>query len=1063
MTLTFEAPMTTPAGRDTVRGAAVPAFPDAPWPDLAQQIRGELAWDPISRALYASSASIIEIWPTAVLTPRGEDDVIAALRFCARHRIPVTCRGAGSGVVGQSLGRGLILDFSVHMNRVIEVNSSPDGIGPWAAFEPGVVKDDLDTLLARDGLFWPPDPSSSPWCTAGAMVANNSGGAKSVKYGTARDYLLELDCLDWTGERFKLRPVEIAPEGRLIFAPDASPTERRVALHAYRTLRDSRDTLRAHRPEATRCSSGYNVFQPLALDSPLPGDPGFETALAAGTVPSRPKHCPIPDRHADGFNLSGNPWILDMPRLFCGSEGSLGVLLRAKVRVVKLPQCVAGASWSFESDEQMSHAVVKLLANSRPAKLELLDRSFIDVAARAEPDLAAGIPANLKTLVVGEFFGDSPEDCARQADHAVALLRANETDGKFADTPLAFAAAAAYDPRNLDKLWRIRKVASPILSRVKGDVKPTRWVEDLAVPPWKLPEFIAGIKAIFAEAGLPAALFGHAGEGNLHVNPRTNTKDPALRITMRAVADRAFAFTKSLNGVISGEHGDGTMRSPYLKRMFGPAWDVMREVKQEWDPLWLLNPLTKVMRDEDAAARDVLTDARVGEGYSRHDTGTAALNRPEVLEEIEKCHGCGKCRTYCPLMTLGKEEKYTARAKANMLRAVVAGRLDADLFLGDQSFRDNIDLCINCGQCLVECPTQVDIPGIAIAFREQFQSRAGGSTGSNGTAGNSHSASADGFLSGLLAKPDKLGRMATIAPALSNSLLNNRFIRGMAEKTLGLDSRRHLPEYRRELGLPELPALTIPPNLRAELAIPAEAVIFPGCWANYNDPDGEKNALIRILQALGIHVHAPKLACCGISKITQGQTAAAARDLEDNVALLAPFVARGCPVFFSAPSCLLASTHDLPRLVPTPEGKAVGAASTDAHAFLRRVFSHPSLRAQLRPLPADLKRAAYHQPCHSKVNNVGAEPMKLIELIPEESVENLNAGCCGLSGTFGMKTDNFDMSLKIGAKLFSRIEQAAPDVVFTPCGVCQTQIMQGAPEAKVVHPLRLLYDALSNR
>lgn len=1017
---------------ESIRDTATPAeFAHIDWQELAFQIDGDLRWDPIQRCLYASSASIIEIWPSAVLVPRSFEDVRAAMRFCSRHRIPVTCRGAGSGVVGQSLGRGLVIDFSVHLNRILEINAGEQ----WAHVEPGVVKDDLDAELARRGLFWPPDPSSSPWCTVGAMVANNSGGAKSVRYGTARDYLIELDCLDWQGEPFKLRPLEIAPEGRILFPADATATEQRLAIHTYRTIRGNRELLRRSRPESTRCSSGYNLFQVLPLEGPLPGDQDFDEDPF-------PRHSalPLPPLHESGCFATGSPWVLDMPRLFCGSEGSLGVLLRARVRVLPLPTSVAGCSMGFTSDERMAHAVVELLAHTRPAKLELLDRSFIDVAAKAEPELAAELPRELKTLLVAEYFGATREECARQVDQAISLV----TTTMFRDgSPLAFASEAAYDPKALDRLWRIRKIASPILSRVKGDVKPTRWVEDIAVPPWKLPEFIAGIGAIFEKHGFPAALFGHAGEGNLHVNPKANVKDPECRARMLAVAEEAHALTKSLNGVISGEHGDGTMRSPYLPEMFGEAFGVMRGIKREWDPHWIMNPLTKVLPDDgSAASRHILTDARVGEGYARNPTGTS-FDRPAILEEVEKCHGCGKCRTYCPLMAVGKEEKYTARAKANLLRGVVSGKLDASVFLGDPEFGDNIDLCINCGQCLVECPTQVDIPGIAIAFREQLRDRG---------------LARDGAMGGLLAKPDRIGRMATIMPGVTNTMLKSRWIRGAAELATGLDARRTMPEYRTEEGLPSRAQVDIPGDLRASL--PKEVVLFPGCWANYNDPDGERNALIRILESLGITAHVPDIGCCGISKVTQGMRDAAKAELSGNVRVLLPYVRRGCKVLFSAPSCLLASTHDLPRIVETPEAAEVAKASTDAHAFLRKIFSRPDIRVQLRPLPADLKQAAYHQPCHSKVNNVGREPLDLVALIPEESVTNLDAGCCGLSGTFGMKTSNFDLSVKIGSRLFGKIAESKPDVVFTPCGVCQTQIRQGAPDANIVHPLRLLYEAL---
>ena len=990
---------------------------DLDWQELADQVSGELAWDSISRALYASSASIVEIWPTAVLTPKHADDVAAVLRFCSKHKVPLTCRGAGSGVVGQSLGRGLIVDFSVHMHRIESIHADEG----WARVQPGVVKDDLDAELSQWGYFWPPDPSSSPWCTVGAMVANNSGGAKSVMYGTARDYLIELDLLNAQGEPFKLRPLALDDSGELVFPDDATAIERDLAQHTLNLIRDNREVLRQHAPETSRSSSGYNFFQLLPLSAPIAGEAGVDQSFPRDLI----------RRSESGQFLTGSPWVLDMPRLFCGSEGTLGVLISAKVGVVPLPGAVAGASISFASDAKMAEGVVSLLKNTNPAKLELLERSFIDVAAQAEPELAAGIPDELKTMLIVEYFGDDAASCAQQVDEAIALVCEGD------DAP-AFAAEAAYDPSGLVKVWKIRKVASPILSRVKGDVKPVRWVEDLAVPPWKLPEFIAAFQAIVDKAGFPAALFGHAGEGNLHVNPRGNVKSAEDRQKMREVASEAFALVKRLGGVISGEHGDGTMRSPYLPEVFGDAWPLMEEVKRTWDPDWILNPLTKVIPPEEGQ-RDIMSDLRLGEGYERHKTDTC-LDDPRILEEIEKCHGCGKCRNYCPLMEVGKEEKYSARAKANLLRAVISGKLDADDFLTDEGFKANLDLCINCSQCLTDCPTQVDIPGMAIAFRDQYRKRKSG----------------EGLLGDMLAKPDTIGKSASWLGGLANSMMNARWARGLAERAIGLDQRRVLPEYRKSEGLAGKARLKLPPGL----TLPKEVVLYPGCWAEYNDPDGEKNAAIEILHALGIQVKTPALRCCGISKITQGMRDEARADWDVNLSVLGRAVGAGAKILFSAPSCLLASKHDMPRLIESDEAKRVADAMLDIHDFLIEVFQYPEVRSQLRAMPRELKNLAYHQPCHSKVSSVGMKPMELVELIPEAGVEDLAAGCCGLSGTFGMKTSNFDLSMKIGQRVFDRVDELESDAVFTPCGVCQTQLRQGNPDTKVVHPLFLLYTAL---
>jgi Fe-S oxidoreductase len=396
-------------------------------------------------------------------------------------------------------------------------------------------------------------------------------------------------------------------------------------------------------------------------------------------------------------------------------------------------------------------------------------------------------------------------------------------------------------------------------------------------------------------------------------------------------------------------------------------------------------------------------------------------------------------------MRVGKEEKYSARAKANLLRGVISGRLDASYLL-DAEFKSNLDLCISCEQCLVECPTQVDIPGIAMRFREQYVDRKG----------------KGGMVADMLSKPDQMGKIGGKLAGLTNTLLKNRFLRGLAQSATGLDERRKLPQYKRPHGVGKLKPLDVPAHVRQLL--PAEAVVFPGCFAEYYDPDGEKATLVEILTALGVTVHTPALNCCGISKITQGDVNGSRQDLRENIDKLARPVARGAKVIFSAPSCLLAAKREWPRIVGTEEAEHVADACMDAHALLVQVFRDEAMLAQLKPTE---RKIAWHSPCHSKVMGVANAARELIDLLDQKRTVDLNAGCCGLSGTFGLKTDNFDMSMKIGQTLFNRINREQPDVVTTSCGICQTQIKQGVPTkddggkgAEVMHPLRLLFEAL---
>ncbi|CAG1772508.1 partial putative protein, partial [uncultured bacterium] len=373
-------PMTQAAADPKVYSARRYALDYSP---LRRAVKGRVADDEITRALYASSASIVEVWPSCIVEPKDAADVLAVVNFARERGVPITARGAGSGVAGQSLGQGIILDFSVHMNALLEVNPQKG----FARVQPGLVKDDFDAELKTYDMFWPPDPSSSPWCTVGAMIANNSGGARSIRYGTTKDYLVELDVLTIDGERIKLRPLEVLPEGKLVFPEDATPGEKRLAEKCLALLRDNKKTLKKGKPESPRNAAGYNVFDPLHV--PETYGPGGE-----------PPRDYWSDDDIGGGDVGG---ILDMPKLFCGSEGTLGLLLEARIRILNLPKFQAGAELYFESNDKMAEGILALNA-TRPTKLEVLDRSFIDVAAKSDPKLAKGIPDKLKSMLIVEYW-----------------------------------------------------------------------------------------------------------------------------------------------------------------------------------------------------------------------------------------------------------------------------------------------------------------------------------------------------------------------------------------------------------------------------------------------------------------------------------------------------------------------------------------------------------------------------------------------------------------------------------------------------------------------------------
>lgn len=583
----------------------MPREADAIRLDLKGRVEGELLFGPLDRVLYSTAACIFEVTPLGVVAPAHADDVAAVVKYASENAVPITARGAGTGVAGQSVGEGLIIDFRRHMNRVIEI----DPKRRIARVEPGVVLAKLNAEAAHFGLMFGPDPSSGRVCTIGGMIADNASGIHGPRYGATRDHVRSLG---------------------LVFDSGHTPAQRRERVadlrHKLRgILAAGKEKLAAARPATLKNSSGY-----LAFDV-APDDPG----------------------------------ILD--KLACGSEGTLAIVTEATLALVPVPEKRVLARLTFR-DMESACAAVPPLRDIGVTALELLDDAVLDLM-RAHPQYAALVPKDARVLLLAEFESDEA------AKRAAAL-----------PDVVAFDAG---DP----KLWLARKAVSPLLERRGGPERSTRIIEDVAVDPARLLDYVRALRAVLDPLGLRAAAFGHAAGGHLHVNVMMNRHDPRTPALMEDVCSQVAARVRALGGTLSGEHGDGLLRAPYLRQMFGPAYDVFVEIKRAFDPRGLLNP-GKIVCADDFRFTDRLR----------------ATHRPEVRAEPdhERCNGCGYCIDYCPMQADGPLESRLPRALANALVALAADPArvpDGPLAQLTQRFSDR---CPPCNKCVTDCPAGFD-------------------------------------------------------------------------------------------------------------------------------------------------------------------------------------------------------------------------------------------------------------------------------------------------------------------------------------------------------------------
>ncbi len=943
--------------------------PAAVGSDLRRIVEGEVLFDSVHRTLYSTAACIYQILPLGAVVPRHEGDALAVLDYARRHGIPVTARGAGSGLAGQTLGRGIILDFSKHFTRITDVDREAGTV----RVQPGVLQAQLNRALRRHGMQYAPDPSSGAFCTLGGMLANNAGGSHTIRHGATRDNTVSLRVALADGSVIETRPV---PRHALAGSDGGERDPLlRLAGGLASIVDRNRGLIESRTPKTRRNSSGYAL------------------AEAAGDA-------------------------IDLARLLVGSEGTLGLILDATLRIVPLPRARATALVLFDDLEKSGAAVVEIL-RSRPSAVELLDRTFVDVIREANPSAAASLPADTEAILIVEVEGDEALDVdARMAGIAERLTGRER---------LATEVRRSVRPEDASRIWAIRKAASPILSRREGRLRNTRFIEDAAVRPEQMAEFVARLRRLLSKYELPAAIFGHAGDCNLHCNPLMNPKDPRDLDTMEAVAEEFVDMVISMGGSLSGEHGDGRLRTPYLRRAYGPLADLYGDVKRLFDPQGILNPGIKV---HDGAAR-LIDDLRYGAGYRRVATSTA-LDGEAWQQEIEKCHGCGACQNYCPVAVETRDEAATARAKANLLRAVISGRLDPGAIATD-GFKSVMDLCVNCRLCHSECPTAIDIPGMAILAKEIYVRSRG-----------------KGRAERILTAGQPVLRAGALLAPVANAALRWWPVRRAMAALTGVAADRIMQPFSSEPLRTREPA--VDPDGR-------KVAYFHGCFGGYQDLEGEGRAAIDLLERLGCSVAVPPQECCGIAAITHDHLDDVRPSAERNVATLLDFVRRGYTILYSAPSCGLALVEDYPRLLGTPQSEVLARHLRDLHEFALDILENDAaLRARLRPVPL---RVTYHNPCHLQARGMGDEAVRLLRMVPGVEVVPIGDDhCCGIAGTFGMKEKNFDLSMRMGRPLFESIERTGVGVVATGCGTCKMQIEQ-ATRLPVVHPAAVVRDSLS--
>ncbi|CAM02914.1 FAD/FMN-containing dehydrogenase [Saccharopolyspora erythraea NRRL 2338] len=956
---------------------------------LRTALDGEVAFDDYTRHLFSRDASMYSITPLGVVFPRHAGDVAAAVKAAGQLGVPIVPRGAGTSLVGQTVGPGLVLDLSRHMNQIIDIDPGRR----TALVEVGVVQDQLNQAAAAHGLMFGPDTSTSNRATIGGMIGNNSAGSGSLTYGMTIDHVRALDVVLSDGSRARLEPVDERERQR---RAAADTLEGRIYRELPKLVTGNEDTITSRMPAFWRRACGYRL-----------------------------------DRLAD----SGPGAPLDLAKFVVGAEGTLVVATRALVDLVPKPARTVYAVGHFTDTAGAISATTDALS-CHPHQVELMDRTILELSRQkiefAElGDVLVGDPG---ALLFVSFTGDDDTELTAQLDRLDALWQKNRH---------GYHTLRAVTPAEQAALLKVRKSSLGLLMAAgEGTRRPLAFVEDTAVDPRHLAEYTERFSKILDEHRMQAGFYGHCSVGCLHIRPFVDLTDPDQVERMRAVAEAVRDLVAEYGGVNSSEHGDGLARSEFNRQVFGDdLYELMREVKRLFDPHNVMNPgkivdappMTENLRDRDAlppaAPLRTMLDFEVVGG---------------MRAAADRCMNIGACRkstsgVMCPSYIATRSEEHSTRGRANALVKALS-EPDPHAALGDERLHGILDLCLMCKACKSECPMSVDMASLkaeTLAHHQQIHGVP--------------------LRSRLFASIRLLNRIGSATAPLSNLPGRTGFLRRLMQRALGITAARPLPAFQRTSLLRWFRR-----HRRSDAPAPMGTVTWlADSFTTFTEPHIGQ-AAIELLEHCGWRVELAGGGCCGRSSLSKGMLDDAKKKTAALVTSLTAGTEPDSPIVGCEPSCVFMLRDEHAALLPgTAETQAVAARVKQVEELLTDAIDAGRL-----PLRADSwlagRRIVLHGHCHQKAEVGTAATLALLRRIPGAQVVEIDAGCCGMAGSFGFEAEHYETSMTIGRdRLLPALAAEPADTIVAATGVsCRQQIFHGAGRT-AWHPVELVREALA--
>ena len=967
---------------------------------LDHDLDGTIEYDSLTRKLYSTDASVYQQLPAAVAFPKSDHDVQRLVQFASENDTSLIPRTAGTSLAGQVVGSGIIVDVGKHFTEILNI----DIAGRTVTVQPGVVRDELNQELFRHGLMFGPETSTSNRAMIGGMVGNNSCGSNSIVYGTTRDQTLEVTGYLSDGSRVTFGPLsKVEFQNKCQLESLEGEIYRAIAELFESDSNRSRVTERFPNATIHRRNTGYAIDALIQCDVFEPGS-------------------------NQSFNFC---------KLIAGCEGTLFFATSIKLRLHELPPkenallCV-----HFQSVDEALRA--NIIAMKHPVHAsELIDQLVLQGAARNISQRE-----NLK-FVQGEPGAILVLSLRGQTQTEVSQL-ASTIEQQLVEAGLGYAFPVLVDD-DIKRIWDLRKAGLGVVANVIGDAKPVAVIEDTAVAIDDLPDYIRDVDQILlSKYNCQCVYYAHAGSGEIHMRPVINLKQPDGVLQFREIATDVAAIVRKYNGSLSGEHGDGRARSEFIESMVGEeCYDMLRRVKTAFDPKNVFNPgkivdpepMDKALRFENRPETREL------------ETVFDFENTQGLQRAAEMCSGSGDCRktskiggTMCPSFMATRDERDSTRARANILRHVIAGSDDAANPLANEEIRVAMDLCLSCKGCKSECPSNVDVGKMKAEFLQAWQDKHGVSRRTR-----------------LIANVDRLNRTGARFRWLSNFMVTNRASSWILKKAAGFSTKRSLPGFSKQSIEDWFRDHTPHANAGGK----GRVLFFCDEFTNFNEAE-VGIAAIEVLEQLGWSVEIPDHLESGRASLSKGLLRDAQKLAAANVNKLAPLVSADCPLISVEPSAILSFRDeyiDLLRGEEKETAKQLAEHCLTFEEFIAREVESGSIDSS--QFKRNEKTIRLHGHCHEK-SLIGLVPaIRTLQLPENYRVRLIPSGCCGMAGSFGYEAEHFEVSMKIGELvLFPTVRnEPAENLVVATGTSCRHQIKDGTGRV-ALHPAQVLRDAL---